>query len=338
MQADVQGQLDLALSSEARVQAEVDRLTAAVSSQRKVLEGAQSAEATADAEATAATRSLSDASRQLDQARGQLQAWALRAYMRSDNLFGVDGADINELARGQALLDVAFGNRDDVIDTYRQDKHDQLQATSGVRTALAAAQARTQVATDDAKNLMQAQQAQEAASAALQKRIAALQGESAVLATQEKGIEALIAAEGAAVKLTLAKLLPSHPSTGYGLNWPIHGPVTSEFGPRWGGFHPGIDIAAAYGTPIQAAKDGVVIFAGWNGGYGNFVLIDHGGGIVIGYAHQSRIAVSRGQLVHQGDVIGYEGSTGYSTGPHVHFEVRINGTPRNPRNYELGSP
>jgi hypothetical protein len=120
-----------------------------------------------------------------------------------------------------------------------------------------------------------------------------------------------------------------------GLIWPIHGPVAQEFGHNG---HPGIDIDAPYGTPIHAAGTGVVIWAGWQGGYGNFVLIDHGYGLVTGYGHQSRIAVTRGQKVSQGDVIGYEGSTGYSTGPHVHFEVRINNVPHNPRLYVPGNP
>jgi hypothetical protein len=120
-----------------------------------------------------------------------------------------------------------------------------------------------------------------------------------------------------------------------GLTWPIHGTVAQEFGHNG---HPGIDIDAPYGTPIHAAGNGVVIWAGWQGGYGNFVLIDHGRGLVTGYGHQSRIAVTRGQTVTQGDVIGYEGSTGYSTGPHVHFEVRINNVPHNPRLYIPGNP
>jgi hypothetical protein len=93
-----------------------------------------------------------------------------------------------------------------------------------------------------------------------------------------------------------------------------------------------------YGTPIHASAGGVVIFAGWYGGYGNFVIVDHGDGIATAYAHQSQIAVSQGQTVSQGDVLGDEGSTGDSTGPHVHFEVRVNGSPQNPRDYVPGSP
>jgi murein DD-endopeptidase MepM/ murein hydrolase activator NlpD len=118
----------------------------------------------------------------------------------------------------------------------------------------------------------------------------------------------------------------------------MHGTVTSEFGPRWGEFHPGIDIAAPDRTPIRASKAGVVIFAGWYGGYGNLVVVSHGGGLSTAYAHQSSIAVSQGQNVSQGQVLGYEGSTGYSTGPHLHFEVRLDGVPQNPRGYVPGNP
>jgi len=115
--------------------------------------------------------------------------------------------------------------------------------------------------------------------------------------------------------------------------WPVNGTVTSEFGPRWGSFHPGLDIADPAGTPIAASKAGVVVFAGSNGGYGLFVIIDHGGGFATAYAHQSRLGVSQGQQVSQGQTIGYVGSTGFSTGNHVHFEIRVNGTAQNPRSY-----
>jgi murein DD-endopeptidase MepM/ murein hydrolase activator NlpD len=118
-----------------------------------------------------------------------------------------------------------------------------------------------------------------------------------------------------------------------GLIWPVNGPITSPFGPRWGGFHPGIDIGVPTGTPIAAAAAGTVIWCGWQSGYGNLVVIDHHNGIATAYAHQSRIAVSCNQDVAQGQVIGYVGCTGFCTGPHLHFEVRVNGAPVDPIGY-----
>ena len=117
--------------------------------------------------------------------------------------------------------------------------------------------------------------------------------------------------------------------------WPTAGYVSSPYGLRFGGteFHQGIDIAAEMGTPIVAAADGVVTAAGWNGGYGNMVDIDHGNGVVTRYGHASAVAVSVGQQVRRGEVIAYVGSTGRSTGPHVHYEVRVDGQPVNPAGY-----
>lgn len=118
-----------------------------------------------------------------------------------------------------------------------------------------------------------------------------------------------------------------------GLVWPVLGPVTSSFGARWGRMHEGIDIAAPSGTAIRAAAAGTVIYAGWLGGYGNLVVLDHGNGLATAYAHQSSVAAGSGQSVVQGQVIGYVGNTGYSTGPHLHFEVRVNGAPVDPLGY-----
>jgi murein DD-endopeptidase MepM/ murein hydrolase activator NlpD len=118
-----------------------------------------------------------------------------------------------------------------------------------------------------------------------------------------------------------------------GFIWPVSGPVTSPFGMRWGRMHEGIDIAVPYGTPIHAAASGTVISAGWLGGYGNLVVIDHGRGLATAYAHQSAMAVSYGSSVSQGQTIGYVGSTGHSTGPHLHFEVRVNGAAVDPLGY-----
>ncbi len=118
-----------------------------------------------------------------------------------------------------------------------------------------------------------------------------------------------------------------------GFIWPVNGPVTSGFGMRWGRMHEGIDIAAGSGTPIRAAAAGRVVYAGWMSGYGNLVAIDHGGGVSTAYGHQSSIAVGNGQIVSQGQTIGDVGCTGHCFGPHLHFEVRINGSPVDPLGY-----
>ncbi len=139
-----------------------------------------------------------------------------------------------------------------------------------------------------------------------------------------------------------AALLPNTPYALKGVSitvpsiWPARGEVSSPFGLRWNGsdFHPGIDIANDFGTPIVATADGIVTDAGWNaGGYGNKVDIDHGNGIMTRYGHAQSIVVRPGQQVRRGQIIAYMGSTGFSTGPHVHYEVRINGEPVNPAPY-----
>ena len=117
-----------------------------------------------------------------------------------------------------------------------------------------------------------------------------------------------------------------------GLIWPVSGTVTSGFGMRWGRMHEGIDIAAPAGTTVHAAASGRVIVAGWTGGYGNLIVIDHGGGLATAYGHLSSIWAGGG-FVSQGQGIGAVGCTGSCTGPHLHFEVRVDGIPVNPLAY-----
>jgi murein DD-endopeptidase MepM/ murein hydrolase activator NlpD len=97
--------------------------------------------------------------------------------------------------------------------------------------------------------------------------------------------------------------------------------------------HEGIDLAVPTGTPVVAAAAGTVIVAGWLGGYGNLVVVDHGNGFSTAYGHNTSVAVGFGQSVAQGQLVAYSGNTGHSTGPHVHFEVRINGSPVDPLGY-----
>ena len=115
--------------------------------------------------------------------------------------------------------------------------------------------------------------------------------------------------------------------------WPVGGTFTSPFGQRWGRLHAGIDIAAAVGTPIRAAESGKVVLASWTGGYGNYTCIQHSGSLSTCYAHQVRYGTSVGANVSKGDVIGYVGNTGNSTGAHLHFETRVGGNPVDPMGY-----
>ena len=163
-------------------------------------------------------------------------------------------------------------------------------------------------------------------------RLASVQESKAEYLHEVAGLQAASRQVSAQIQASGSSSYDSTPSSS-GLIWPVNGPVVSGFGMRWGRMHEGIDIAVGYGTPIHAAASGTVIFSGWMGGYGNFVIIDHGGGMATAYGHQSSIAVGGGQTVSQGQVIGYVGCTGHCFGPHLHFEVRINGSAVDPLGY-----
>jgi murein DD-endopeptidase MepM/ murein hydrolase activator NlpD len=149
-----------------------------------------------------------------------------------------------------------------------------------------------------------------------------LQAESASLAAKIRSAQSTAVVPG-----------PTGAPSAAGFIWPVHGVLTSGFGYRWGRMHEGIDLAVSSGTPVVAAASGTVIVAGWMGGYGNLVVVDHGGGVSTAYGHNTMVTVGVGQHVAQGQLISYSGSTGHSTGPHVHFEVRINGSPVDPMGY-----
>jgi murein DD-endopeptidase MepM/ murein hydrolase activator NlpD len=180
-----------------------------------------------------------------------------------------------------------------------------------------------------------------AATAAINQQGAELRETRTVRAEAQKRLETRIRQYQEAIEVVLqesarlrAELSGSSGSGSVGnLLRPVPCPQTSGFGYRWGRMHEGIDFGCDIGTPVKAAKAGLVIKAGWSSGYGNLVLVDHGDGVVTAYAHNSRFAAGVGDDVNAGQVVAYSGNTGRSTGPHVHFEVRINGVPKNPALY-----
>ena len=154
----------------------------------------------------------------------------------------------------------------------------------------------------------------------------ALEGDLAALEKEQARVQAALQGAGQTFDGPV-------PQGNGALNWPVSGSVVSPFGMRWGRLHAGIDIAVPSGTAIHAAAAGRVVLMGWVGGYGNYTCIQHTASMSTCYAHQSSFATSNGASVSQGQVIGYSDCTGHCFGPHLHFEVRINGSPVDPMGY-----
>jgi murein DD-endopeptidase MepM/ murein hydrolase activator NlpD len=217
----------------------------------------------------------------------------------------------------------------------------QRNRTKQIRAVVASETRTIAVRTEQVRAVREALLASERrlAAARSQKResLVAIKESKAEYLHEAAGLERASASLAASIQAAQASssYTPSSDSTpsAAGFIWPVSGPVVSPFGMRWGRMHEGIDIAAAEGTPIHAAASGRVVYAGWMDGYGNLVAIDHGGGLSTAYAHQSSIAAGVGQTVSQGQTIGYVGCTGHCFGPHLHFEVRVNGTPVDPLGY-----
>ena len=262
---------------------------------------------------------------------------AVSVYMRpKDNaLVGIMGAkDIGDASRRSSLLAQVTNKDRDVLDRLRALREDLGDEKVKANTARDVAAERREVVLARLSELQTARKEKQRLSSALDARIRQYQAEADAVAAQESGLTALIRSR----EQTRASRGATDPGadgrvSGSGLAWPVRGSVTSGFGQRWGRLHAGIDVGAGMGVPIRAAKGGDVILAGPYGGYGNAVVVDHGGGLTTLYAHQSRIGTSDGASVGQGDVIGYVGNSGNSTGPHLHFETRVSGSPQNPMRY-----
>jgi len=299
---------------------------AAADAARQAVQAAVDAVTKADAELGATEKQIAD----LKQA---VINRAVAAYVRpqDDTFTGVIGAkDLNEASRRSSLLGEVANRNSDAIDRLRAAREDLTIKQQAAQQARDLAAERRKAVLSRLSELQQAQSEKQRLSDALEARLAEYQREADEVARAESGLASLIQQRQRASRSDSGG---DGRVSGAGLIWPVSGPVTSGYGYRWGRMHQGIDIGAGTGVPIRAAKAGEVIFAGSMSGYGNTVIVDHGGGFTTLYAHQSRIGSSEGQSVNQGQVIGYVGSTGRSTGPHLHFETRVNGSPRNPRNY-----
>jgi murein DD-endopeptidase MepM/ murein hydrolase activator NlpD len=298
-------------------------------------------------------RTIATQTARLTRLRGQYDIALRRLERRVRDLYMTDGPDTLSFVLGTAsfadLLDNLellgrIGRQDEQIAARVKHARDGLadarRRTTVARAEAARVEAAAESATSEQRGLVErlvaSRDALTAAQHDKQATLASIQSDRSDVLAEIDDLEAQSAALAAQIRAAQeqdsSSAAPAVSGSGQ-LSWPVSGPVTSGFGVRWGRMHEGIDIAVGQGTPVHAAAAGTVIYAGWMDGYGNLVVVDHGNGLSTAYGHNSTLASSVGEAVTAGQVIAYSGSTGHSTGPHVHFEVRVNGSPVDPLGY-----
>jgi murein DD-endopeptidase MepM/ murein hydrolase activator NlpD len=341
--ADAARELDAAKAADAEVADALRDVTESINAQQIELDDArrQLAVAVTVAEEAQADVDAADDDRRLIE--DKLGSLAVIGFLNGadgneqDILFGAD--DPTQALRQATMLQLADTDASDLLEELRAVIEDRAISTSIALSAVDEATLLELEMDGLLAELEDEKEVQAELKAELEVRIEEWRDTVAAIEAEERELTQFIREEE-------AKLLPPPPPpspaasgspSASGFQWPINARVTSEFGyrihPIYGTrrMHAGIDLGASSGSPIVAAKGGTVISAGSLGGYGNAVVISHGGGISTVYAHQSRVAVSAGHSIGRGEVLGYVGSTGNSTGPHLHFEVRVNGAATNPR-------
>jgi len=350
-EADLADRLDAAKARRAALDAEVAELNGQMQAVESDLKTATDRLEEMSAELVRAQAKLESARVQLGEAKDVLRTRAVAAYVGEQPNLRAAAATVElrtdrDVAAYESYVGKIVSKQQELVEQFRQLKAEAIELQQSIE--LQRDQARVQrdvVASrladlegvkarlDAKRNEVAAQESTQAhLLAEVRDRKADFASELAQLQAESESISAFLrgAQSGQAIVIS-----------GNGrLSYPIPGArITSTFGPRvhpiYGDvrMHTGIDFAAGSGVPIRAAADGIVLSAGVRGGYGNTILIDHGGALATLYAHQSAFAVAAGARVAKGQVIGYVGSTGNSTGPHLHFETRVNGTPVNPMQY-----
>jgi murein DD-endopeptidase MepM/ murein hydrolase activator NlpD len=335
---------------------EIDRLTAEVAAIRNHEAAVAARLADKQTELDGAVERLGAAHDRLLQIRERLQVALVVLRERLVAMYEsgtpnalsviIGSSGIDDLAARTEYLERVRGMDEAVVGRVRDLRNEAKSLVTELREAkLTIESARDEIAAEE-QALASARASLESRQADLHQaratRVSALEQIGAHRDELEGSVAAIQSELAAQLAATGSAPLPAGPiqEGSGGLIWPVNGPITSGFGGRdiGAGYedHPGVDIGVPEGTPIRAAAAGTVVLQqseAESGGYGNFTCIDHGGGLSTCYAHQSSFAVSAGDSVAQGDVIGYVGSTGYSTGAHLHFEVRIYGQVTDPMGY-----
>lgn len=326
--------IDALKADDLQLEAAVRTLDAGIAVQSNETDAARQAARAADAAVDTAQGRLFATERRMDVLKTKASAVAVQAYIHpgADSFFELmKSKDLAEASRRQTLMSQVVQVDRDVLGQLRAVRQDQQAEQANLLVLREQAQSKKKEASDKLAELQTLRANQVRLKNALDVRIQEYTAEVEALSREEANIQGLIRSRELSGTSVDGKPAPAKSASG--LVWPAAGSVSSPFGYRWGALHAGIDIDSGYGARVVAAKAGTVISAGWNGGYGQCVIIDHGGSFSTLYAHQSKIIVGEGQSVSQGQLIGYVGGTGNVTGPHLHFETRVGGSPRNPVNY-----
>ena len=328
-------QLELVKAEDVEVADALRALDEYVALQQAKIAAARQAIEAAEAEATLRWVEADQVGEEIGELVAQLQRLAVDAYvgaMRAGTL--LEAEDLSTGLRMSAILDVVTGDRGDLLERLRALESDSEDIARSADGAIIDAEEQERELESSVLLLARRIAAQEAAQDELAKRIAGHEQEIREFEREQYRmavlIDNLIAEE---LRRSAPKLTEQSAS---GFIFPVEGRIGAGFGPRkhpiFGSVrqHNGVDMGCVRGQPIWAAKAGTVIFAGWRDGYGNVVLIEHEGYVVTVYAHQSKLSVSKGNSLDAGDPIGECGSTGWSTGPHLHFEVRVGGEAKDP--------
>lgn len=301
------------------------------------IDKAESEVSALESEVAEANSNLQDAANELEEGNKALND-RLRTMYKSGSMGFVDvilsSENVSDLMNNFSIVQYIFKNDKDIV-TELKEKHEQLnEMAKTLQAKQSELNEKQQALNADYSELASARKDLQSENEQLEGQVAQWEKASQEIASE---INSAINSGGGYQPPSSGGSNVGNPST-QGFIWPCSGYVSREFGSFITGLddipHRGMDIGGiGYNAPIKASKAGRVIVATSHWSYGNYVVIDHGNGITTLYAHNTSLAVGVGQYVSQGQVIAYSGSTGNSTGPHCHFEVRVNGSPVNPRNY-----